>query len=164
MAKKAVLTTIADAITAELAAAVRDGKFEGMQFTPERSYADWDDDLKDLDCLRVDVVPVGHEDASRETRGSLKYDCSIDIGVREKFGAEARDKHGRIQVERVDRLALLIEEIHEFFISRRLTGLEAAVWVETKIVSSYDREKLRDLGLFVGFVRVTYRHPKAIES
>src|SRR5688572_11480401 len=97
---QAELVKVADGAVTEIAAALEDGLFEGLNFKPTRSYADWkDDELEDLDCLNVDVVPVEYVDSSLEDRGSVGYLCSFDIGVREKFSPG-----GRIKIAEIDRL------------------------------------------------------------
>ena len=103
----AKIVQLADAVTAALAEA----EFT-VQFVPERSYADWTMQLEDTDALHVDVVIVGHEATELDDRGDISYVDAIDIGIRYKFGPEAREPDGRLRNADVDALVALVEEIH----------------------------------------------------
>ncbi|WP_425618033.1 hypothetical protein NA78x_001726 [Anatilimnocola sp. NA78] len=158
----AVLVKVADGVTAQLAAALEDGWFEGLQFTPERSYADWlDDELEDLDCLKVDVVPVAYDETDLEGRGSCGYLVSVDIGVRLKFGLRDQVQGNRIRLAEVDRLILFVQELHEYFIKagdgtgigRRLESFPGATWRESRIRTTFSRRHLRDKRMFLGVIR-----------
>src|SRR5262245_19436785 len=92
MPDQAELIKVADGIVAELKAVYTAGQFAGLspllgldQFTPERSYADWADELDEIDKLKVDVVPIGYDEAELETPVSVGYLCRSHIGVRYKF-------------------------------------------------------------------------------
>lgn len=160
---QAILVQVADGMTAELAAAHDSGKFAGLVFTPERSYADWkDDELEDLDCLHVDVVPVGHDSSDQEDRGAVGYVCTSDIGIRKKFGPRSNAQSGRIRRTEIDRLVLLVEEIHEHFCMERLPTFESAIWRETKIRTTFSRRHLRDMRMFLGVIRVSYDVSQAL--
>lgn len=155
--EQAVLVKVADGITADLAAALADGQFVGLQFKPERSYADWlDDELDDLECLHVDVVPVGHEQTDLDDRESIGYVCSVDVGVRKKFGPRDNSQAGRIKRAEIDRLVRFIEELHEHFCELTLPTFEAAVWRETKIRTTFSRKHLREKRLFLGVIRLFF--------
>lgn len=152
--RQAVIVKGADDIVAELVAA-RDSEeeFVGLQFKPKRSYAEWKtEDLSDLDCLQLDVVPVKHEEEDLDDRESIGYVCSYDVGVREKFGPEDAAQNGRTRQERIDRLVLLVEEIHEHFAALQLN--DDTVWRGATIRISYSPEHLRDKNMFLGIVLV----------
>lgn len=156
----AVLVQLAEAITAELAAA----SFDGLSFDPVRSYADWELELRELNVLNVDVVPVAYDETDLDGRGSVGYACSIDIGVRKRFGQSDLEKCGSVVLAEIDRLVLFVQELHEFFIKassdttigRRLQNYTDASWRETRITSTYSQKHLRDMQMFLGIVRVTY--------
>jgi hypothetical protein len=150
----AVAVEIAKAVTVQIAAATF-----SQTFTPERSYAEWDVELKDEDELHVDVVVVTTEQtADLSSQSTVKYLVPVDIGVRKKFGPDKQnDDTGRIQIESVDELVLLVQEIHELFTPQRLTGFDPGVWQETKIVVSPATKHLREMRQFTGIVRVTFR-------
>lgn len=152
----AVLIEVADALTAELRSAVEDGEFAGLHFDPERSYADWDEELADLDCLHVDIVPATYDETDLDTRGSVGYVVSVDVVIRKKFSQEKRQQNGKIDPEEIDRLVLFVEEIHEYLCKIRLTGYEDASWKEAMIRSAYSREHLRTMGMFLGVIRVSF--------
>jgi hypothetical protein len=152
----AVLIEVADAVTAELQTAVDSNEFAGLQFVPERSYAVWDEELADLDCLHVDVVPVNYEQTDLDARESVGYVVSVDVVIRQKFSQEKRVQSGKIDPEEIDRLVLFVEELHEYLCKLRLTDYDEAIWRETAIRSAYSREHLRTMGMFLGIVRVSF--------
>lgn len=151
----AVLIEVADGVTADLLTAVEDDEFTGLQFTPERSYADWDDELPDLDCLHVDVVPVAYEETDDDARGSTGYVCSAQIVIRKKFSQKYRTQSGRIDLEEIDRLVLLVEEIREYFRQRTLTDYDAT-WREDRVLVACSRKHLREMSMFLGVVQVSF--------
>lgn len=126
----------------------------------ERSYADWSLELEGLDAetTRVDVVAHTAEQATDlAARGSLRYRIPVDIAVRKKFPASAQDdRSGRITNDAIDPLVKLVEEIHELFTPNRLTDYLKAVWQDTTIVVSPDRDALREHRQFTGIVRVLF--------
>jgi hypothetical protein len=126
-----------------------------LRFTAERSYRT-DLELEDLDTLHVDVVPVNapSELASREV---ISYDCSVDIAVRKKFEPKDHDKAGEIDRDEIDRLMLLVQEVHEFLVRRRLTTFEEAAWQSTDIRLWYFPRHLREFRQFTGLIRVVFR-------
>lgn len=168
MPDAAELVRVADAITAELTTAQQDGAFVDLEdFTPERSYADWANDLDALEGLRVDVVPVTYEEAGLLNRGTIRYLCSVDVGVRRWFDRSKQEgSENRIKRSELDRLILFVQELHEFFckppdgVGRRLATYEAAVWQDTKIRSTYSRKHLHSHRMFLGLLRVQYATSK----
>ena len=153
--RRAVMIETADAIVAAMIDAPA-ATWELTDLQPERSYADWDEKLEDLDELRIDVVPSGIE-SQLEHRGQLAYRVSTDIGVRQRFGQVSQDINtGRIQLATVDRLALLTEQIHEYFTTDRLTDYLAAVWISTEYRVPFLREHLRELRQFTAIIRIVH--------
>jgi hypothetical protein len=173
VAEHAELIKIADAITGELKAAIAAGQFTGLasfydpldSLIPERSYADWKNDLDELPQLKVDVVPLTYEQSELETLGALGYVCSAHVGVRKWFGRDhLTGNQGRINVASIDRLVQFIQEIHEFFLKepRRLSLYPESAWVETKILSPFSRKHLRDHRMFFGLLKLSYSVSKSL--
>lgn len=151
----AVLLEIADAIVTALNSATT----LSQSFVAERSYAEWGEELKDIDSLRVDVVPLQTgPDAELSDRGTVEYKCEIDIGVRKRFAVpEQETGTGLIYLHEMDALVLLVQEIAEFFMIDRLTDTNTAIWESTEIKLSWSRRYLREMRQFFGFVRLTFK-------
>jgi hypothetical protein len=169
----AVLVKVSDGITVEVNAALEAGIFTGLQFKAESSYADFqDDELDDLDCLKVDVVPVGYTRTELDDRSSVLYVTASDIAVRKKFSEAQLTQSRRIKKSEIDRLVLFVQELHEFFlrpdaeegvpIGTRLTTFPEATWRETNIRTTFSRRHLRDLKMFLGVIRVSYEVSKPL--
>lgn len=134
-----------------------------VQFTPERNYADWEVKLEELDRLRVDVVLHSTEiETELAVNGYIKYEVPIEIAVRKRFGKGETESSGRINIEEIDRLVLLVTQIHEFLCKDRLDDYEDAVWVETNIRAAYTPRHLRGFRQFTGIVRTKYNVTKAL--
>lgn len=127
----------------------------GIDVKAERSYADWDDTLQEMDELHIDVVPVMHSDCELETRGEVKYTTLVDIGVRKRFSPETQ-VNGKLPQEDLDSLVKLTEKLHELFVMSRIDAYSAA-WSSTDSRTSYVRKHLRELRQFTGIVRVGWR-------
>lgn len=163
----AVLVEIADAVTDLLNAAAFETYVTDLEIADEweaeRSWADWDLELKDAGELLVDVVPVTHDRSELETRGSIVYESSIDIGCRKKFHtADETIETGRVDAGEVDRFVWLVEKIHEYFCKDRFADYQDAVWDSTKIVVACDRKMLKQNRQFFGAVRLTFKTSKAL--
>jgi hypothetical protein len=135
-----------------------------LQFTPERSYADWDLKLEDADELHVDVALHSTEiETELATNGRIKYTVPIEVGIRKRFEqAEQESSTGRIALGEIDNLVLLVTQIHEFLCKDRLTDFDDAVWVETSIRAAYIPRHLKELRQFTGIVRLVYRIDRAL--
>lgn len=145
---------VADAVTAAINAAQWP-----MQFRAERSYADWDDELSELERMRVDVVPKFDPDIALDTRATTGQELAIDVGVRKRFSGEEIDStNGRIRLSAIDEMVKLVEDLGEFLIADRLSGLDTigAVWIETTIGALYIRDHLRQYGQFTGYIRLRF--------
>jgi hypothetical protein len=154
----AVEVSIADAMVDGLASASL-----SQSFTPVRSYADWvqplehDDTLKES-TLYVDVVPVATgQEIEAASQVTLGYTCPIDVAVRYKFGQDKMDSdNGRVVLAEIDKLMLLVQEIHELFTLRRMQSFVEAAWQGTKRLVAPHKPHLRDFRQFTGIVRVTF--------
>lgn len=138
-----VLTRVADCVTSLLNA------FDfGLTFTAVRSYPDFDEQLDELDALKVDVVPVSHEKVEDQTRDSLTYLCTVDIGIRQR----------PVTSDDIDRLILLEEQITQMLDGekRLVSGDLDATLDSIKVRASYSREFLRQHGQFFSLMRATY--------
>lgn len=171
----AVSVQVAEAIRAEIEAA----DF-GLDFLLERSYAEWDEELEELDVLRVDVVPHFAAKLEQQDRAASLWSVSVDVGVRKKFGQQHRTSSGRIDVSKIDDLVLLTEQIGEHFcptgtLAGRLPDVSGAAWEsspgampgETGSMQSgtdfralFNRDHLRRLAQFTSIVRLNYQVTK----
>lgn len=158
---EAVAVSVANAVTAMLADASL-----SQTFTPERSYADWAQPLEkeqvsDTDRLYVDVVPqaTGMQ-AELDDRGSNQYTTFIDIAIRRRFGPDKQSNtDGRVLVAQVDALMLLVQEVYELFMPKRLEDFEDAVWDPdqgTRILVAPLKKHLYEYKQFTGIVRIGF--------
>ena|SRR5688500_7931214 len=162
----AVLTLVADAVAELLTEASHEF---GLEFVATRSYPPKDEPLAALNSLRVDVVPVNHDDSGIVDRGtgSTNYLCSVDIGIRKKFSRSERDSDtGQVEQAEMDRLIELVEQVHDYLTdveNRRLprgtVGLDAT-WENTRIRAAYMPRHYREWQQFTGLIRVSYRARK----
>jgi len=146
-----MMIDVADAVAAEL-----NGHSFSQEFTATRTYADWDEELTNS-ILRCDLVPVASMQTDLETRGSVSYLCSVDIGLRKKLDAGSG---GHVTAATVDDLVRLVEEVHEWTIGREL---DIATWDSTVLVAAFVPEHLRQMNQFTGIVRITYSVSKCLE-
>ncbi len=133
-----------------------------QSFRAERSYADWDMELEDIDTLRVDVVPVAHEDSDLADRGHIAYECAIDVGIRKRFSQDDQAMSGRVATDEVDALVLLVEDVVELFAGKVLTDFTSGIWHEAEVRASFNRAHLRELRQFTGIVRLPFDVEKAL--
>lgn len=162
MADSAVLVQVANAARQQLAAAPP--LTFSQAFTPERSYADWDLPLEQLDQLLCDVVPVNNPKSELEERGAIQYLAQVDVVLRRKFQAAHQDAGtGRVAIAQVDALVKVVEELHEFFCGERMDSFSVeeanrtATWESTEILAAYRKDHLRQNRQFTGIVRLTFR-------
>lgn len=117
--------------------------------------------LEDADTLRVDVAPF-RSTAERETRGSVQWTHTIDIGVRYRFGLRDQDMGtGQITPESVDEYRCLLQEIvHWCFANSRLADLDlnvdAAMPADPEVRADVLAKHFDEWGQFTGLVRVQY--------
>lgn len=126
------------------------------EFTAEHSFADWQDLLKDVDRLHVDVVPFFRGVTELFAQKEIQYVVPVDVAVRQRFASDQDRGDGRIPIAKVYELIELVEEIGEFFHVKRLANFDAAVWDETEVRVWYSRRDLRELRQYTGIVRVTH--------
>lgn len=164
----ATLIQTADALAAELLAAVSAGEF-GADITPttsttERSYATWEDVVKVRDGLRLDVVPFKYDESGLMSRTRIGYACSVDVYVRKKFDGTQRDANSHNQIKRaeIDRLVRFTQDINERFIARRLPTMTSATWRSGTILNAYSRKHLREHSMFFAAVRFVFDTPEAV--
>lgn len=164
----AVQVEVADAVVA----AIQASEFKN-DFTPERSYADWELKLeemdllvlRDIDKLHVDVVShTTEQQQDVSARGQVRYLAPVDIAVRRKFGHDKQvEDTGRIKLKEIDALILLVQKIAQLFTfaSLELPSYAGAVWDNdnggTQILFNPDTKMLREKRQFTGLVRVFFR-------
>ncbi|WP_254512857.1 hypothetical protein [Anatilimnocola floriformis] len=168
-----VLDNVADAITEKVRAGYDANAFVGMQIhSIDWNYGDWDDELKQL-CTRVDVIPVTFEETSLATRTSDYFLCRCDLAIRCKFDPQLRTQAGPIHRKYVARLIHFMQELYQFLrpnpqsddadvASGRLPNYRDAVWQESKVLFTFQRERLRTQGMFFGAMSVKYGVRKSI--
>ncbi len=141
-----IITTVADAVAAELNAAA-EGTFS-QAFTAQRAYLPIFD-LKDMVDLHVTVVPksVSTEASSRSTS---QEEYQIDVAVQQKVASlEAAD---------IDPLMALVQEIVDFWRLRRvMVAALPAVCIKAASLPVYAPEHLSQLQQFTSIVTLTFR-------
>lgn len=137
-----LLVEIADAV----AAALNGGNFS-QPFEARRLHQP-SFELKDLDELRVSVVPKSQEIAPI-SRASSAFDCAVDVGVQKKVDPA--------DLPQVDALLDLVEEIVKHLNQRRLDGLPDAGFVSIKWEPVVVAEHLDQLRVFTSVATVTYQ-------
>jgi len=105
-------------------------------------------DLAEMKDLHVSVVPRGME-LSGASRSLAQTDVQIDIAVQQKLATG--------DAAEIDALMRLVEEIADFFRTRRLSACPGAAWVRTENVPIYSPEHLEQLRQFTSVVTVTFR-------
>lgn len=160
----AILVSVADAIAEELAEVTL-----SEEFSVDRSYADWDDDLQENQKgVLVDVVPASCS-STLLSRGKLAYVCTVNVLLRKRLNQIDRDRDGKFRNEVIDALVEDLQTINEYFApsqpdqtGRRLTAMATARWTEQSgIKAPYSRKMLRDHSQFSGWVGLVYSVPRA---
>lgn len=156
----AIAVKVAEAIAGELRAAT-------FTLCPDviRGYVVSKDlELPAAEDLRIDVQ-AGEETTEALSREDMVWTCLTDIAVRKRFvDEESDDDTGIIDVAEIDRMYLLVEQIHDHFArdsegfpGRRLTEYAAATVEDVAFVPSISKRSLRDFRQFTGIVQVTCR-------
>ena len=117
-------------------------------FTAARAYLPVFD-LKDMEDLRVTVVPRGVE-MSTAGRGLAASDVQIDVAVQKKLSADTGGDNAEI-----DALMGLVQEIAEFIRSTGRFG--DGSWVRTENVPIYSPEHLGELRQFTSVLTLTLK-------
>ena len=145
------LVKVADAVAEE----IRHRSFT-LQPTVRRRYVT-DIALSDMSTLYVDVQP-GDLTTEAVSQEAVEYTCRVDILIRKKFTPEEEDSAtGKIETEEIDRLLLLMEEIHDFFHMRELEAYPDAVWEGMEFMPVYFPNHLWELRQFTGIVAATFK-------
>lgn len=160
-----VLIDASDAVTAALND--RDEFTPSIEFTAERSYADWELALNDP-YLHIDVVPVGHSnkrgmESGIDSRSSFAYLPMIDIGIRKRFGADEQTEDGRIVLAEIDNLVALQEEIGEYLTFLEIGDSGDFIWRDTEYRESCLWETLDSQRQYLGILRMTYEYVKDLD-
>ena len=156
-----------DAVAVDIAKKVvtfLQGESFSVAISPERSYADWEMELKDAGTLHVDVVAVTTEQKIQlATRGKSRFEVPIDIAIRQKFDVDNQDEDtGRLKLAAVDALMYLTEEVYAAMTQHRLSDALSSIWQETKILVAPEREALRTRRQFTSVVRIHFEGYKPI--
>jgi len=150
--------------------------------TLERSYADWEAELSDLQAgLRLDVVLADWR-TDLATRAKHRHECAVSLLLRRRF--TSRDDRviangGRLHNESVDTLLEDLQSIAEFFApsqptydGRKLSSVPDAAWLpestiltperRSGVTAPYSRDMLADNSQYSGLVTVVYGVHRAI--
>jgi hypothetical protein len=137
-----VAANVADSIVSELNAATL-----SIWLKAERHYVP-SFELKDMDELRVSVVPKGAV-ITKCDRNRNYHDVLVDVAVQKKFSSGS--------LEEIDPLLQLVEEISDFFRLRRLVSFPAAHWIRTEHSPLYSQEHWDELRQFTSVLTFTFR-------
>lgn len=176
----AIATQIAEQVKSRIDSA-RMGELTTNVFELQRSYAEWDLELTNMDRVElreeeklfVDVVAHTTEQEIEVAArgGKARFTVPIDIAIRRKFGTDKQDQEtGRIKVDVIDGLVLLTQEIYLLFLQQRLSAqsFPYSVWDGEKggvrIVACPITEHLRNLRQFTSIVRVFLRADVSIDG
>lgn len=165
-----IASRIADAVAAEINAAVAASSFETVGFTAERRMFDWDANFEGLDGLSVEVIFItklgqGGDHVKLDSAASLSYPVKVDVVVLKRFDGDDHDQNsGRLKVESVDPLVRLLEQIQEHFVAARndivLSDVEDANWIGVE--PYWINQSLMRGGLFQGAVRIAFEYTREI--
>ena len=140
-----LVTDIADAVAAELNAAV-EGTFT-EDFTAQRLVLP-EFDLAELADLKVSVVPKAVT-ITGSTRSASQYEIAVDVGVQKKLGKDLDSE--------VAALGTFVDEIADYLRQRALTQAAYAAWVSIANEPVYAPEHLAGDRVFTSVLTVTYR-------
>jgi hypothetical protein len=134
----------------------------GIEYTAERSYGDWEDELSDREAALVEVTTPREPTLDLDTRGSMAYTLDVVVTLRKRIVAEDRDgQTGRISVETLDPYTAAVETIAEAMVPDVFANVDAS-WLQVASVMLYDPQLLRQTGLFMGQVIVRFEARKSI--
>lgn len=113
--------------------------------------------LEQLDTLRVTVVPASTA-TEQLTRGKLEDTVKVDVAVQQRLADAEDETEG-------DALSYLLEQIKDFFVRYTLTS-PAAECLEINTVegaeAGYSPAHLRELSVYTGVIRSTWRMERAV--
>ncbi len=135
---------ICDAVVDEL----NRGQFS-QSFTAKRYY-DPGQALKDVDALRVGIIPGGRRTKRITRGGARRLDYDVAVAVIEKYNPQDGN-------DSPDAGMLLAEEITDYLERYPLQAYKTAKQDETDIPATFSPEHLRDLHLFLAPATLTYR-------
>ena len=140
-----LVTDIADAVAAELNAAV-EGTFS-EDFTAIRRVLP-EFDLAELAELKVSIVPKAVT-ITGATRSASQYEIAVDVGVQKKLGKDLDSE--------VATLGTFVDELADYLRQRVLTQAAYAAWVSIANEPVYAPEHLSGDRVFTSVLTVTYR-------
>lgn len=150
---QAILVKVAEAVAAEL----RSQTFT-LQPMIERKYVSGRL-LGDVNVLYVDVQ-AGEVETEAADRERIKWTCRIYLIIRKRFDTVEEDATtGEIDTKEIDRLVLLTEEIHDFFVLRPLAAYDEAVWLGVEWqpgYAPYSPEDLQEFRQFTGLMAIDF--------
>lgn len=157
MTATAVLDLVADAIVTELNDDPRQSF--GQSYNADRSYGEWNTELKDTGNLHVDVVGAGYRSIElADQSGTIRYVVDVQVAVRKRL--EIQTNTNRMDLAELDELRSLTERIAVHFVALELPSYQSATWVPTEgnksIEVAGDAKHLQTLHQFSGVARLSY--------
>jgi hypothetical protein len=132
----------------------------GLEFAIERSYADVDATLEELDRLRVDVVvPEEWDEHILDTKADEAYVATIEVAIRKRFGVEGQNQAaGGIRTEAIDELVTLASTMARYFTADRLNAFdtENVSWQSMQLAQLYSRRQLAESRQFTAIIEFTF--------
>jgi len=112
-------------------------------------------DQKDLQSLRVTVVPSRYTPTNQTRGATTQKDCVIDIGVQQVI-SQGKIEPGEIN-DVCDELMSLAEEIGDCFRGKSLSGMATTVCTSSENVVIYDPAHIDQHRVFTTVVSLTFR-------
>lgn len=163
--------SIGDAIASEIQDARDADAFDEDTFECESLWDQRTVELETRNLLRVDVAPINWTQELK-TRGSWKWVCHYQIGVRKRFDvAERNDTTGLINEAEIKLLVNLTSAVLNYFVpvrpdhqGRRLADVTGAAWKEESggpTLVTIDWDLLSECNQFCAFFPLTYEFSQA---
>lgn len=141
-----MINQIADAVTAAVNAYA--ATLDPVPFTAVRESVPRFD-LKQLQTLRVSVVPTGIE-SEPFTRAMMQNDATISIGVMKKLDGETEND--------IDPLITLAENIAAYLDKRDLVSGEMKIhWISTEHKPTFSQQEINTKKVFTSVITMVYR-------
>lgn len=139
---------VANAVTVDL-----DGNTWSKPFTARRVYVPMVD-LADLATLTVLVVAKNFGIGGAETRGHVRDEFDVDVGVMQRLEGDPTDPATN---DEIDQLLAMVKEIAQFFRPGYRAGETEAYWTATSNDPIYDPDKLLREKVFQSVLTVSFR-------
>jgi hypothetical protein len=108
-------------------------------------------ELAEMSALHISVVPKA-DVLGTFTRGEVQHDFDIDVAVQKRIHPVQEE----IEVE-VPVLLALVDDIADHLHRRKLDAASWANWIKATNDPVYSLEELKERGLFLSLLTITYR-------